>query len=184
MCIGGRCALLTLIEPVNGARTGIAWLALVQLLTRWSKFVCAETFPARGMMVTAFRWSLAAAGTCSQMRGLTIFARSDVVVPREADAKKIPLLKPDPTAWLRLFLAVIDGVVFTGRMGVAAASCVAGMLLFEFDTGPEATVRTTLVAVYEITKCSLELMAIVVFVNVPETLLAVKIVNEREQHKE
>ena len=36
-----------------------------------------------------------------------------------------------------------------------------GVLLFEFDAGPEATVRTTLVAVYEMTKCSLELMAMV-----------------------
>ena len=49
---------------------------------------------------------------------------------------------------------------------------------FAFDCGaaPETTVRTTPVDVYEIEKCSLELIAIVEFVKVPEMVLAVKMV--------
>lgn len=50
------------------------------------------------------------------------------------------------------------------------------MLLFA--AGPLATVSTTLVAVYEMLKCSVPpLIAIVEFVNVPLTLDAVRMVN-------
>jgi len=49
--------------------------------------------------------------------------------------------------------------------------------LFEFDGAVEATVSTTPVDVYEMSNCSLELIAMAVLVKVPEILVAVRMVD-------
>jgi hypothetical protein len=58
----------------------------------------------------------------------------------------------------------------------AAATWETRAALVDLETGPDATVSTTPVEVYEMAKCSVGLMAMVEFENVPVTLLAVNTV--------
>ena len=79
--------------------------------------------------------------------------------------------------YLNLLLRTIGLVLAIACFVLAATIWETRAVLAAFETGPDATVSTTPVEVYDTEKCSEELMAMVEFENVPATLLAVRTVN-------
>jgi len=78
--------------------------------------------------------------------------------------------------YLNLLLRTIGLAVAIACFVLAAAVWETRAVLTDLETGPDATVSTTPVEVYDTEKCSVELIAMVEFENVPATLLAVNTV--------
>jgi len=78
--------------------------------------------------------------------------------------------------YINLLLSTIGLALAIACFVLAATIWEARAVLAEFETGPDATVSTTPVEVYDTEKCSVELIAMVEFENVPATLLAVNTV--------
>src|SRR5260370_33169033 len=83
---------------------------------------------------------------------------------------------PSPLLYLSPLLRTIGLAVAIAGFVLAAATWETRAALVDRETGPDATVSTTPVEVYEMAKCSVGLMAMVEFETVPVTLLAVKTV--------
>src|ERR1700724_1411424 len=97
--------------------------------------------------------------------------------PRRNPATHTGFAPPPPLILYRnLLLRTIGLALAMAGFVLAATTGEARAVLADFETGPDATVSTTPVEVYDTEKCSEELMAMVEFENVPATLLAVNTV--------
>src|SRR5258708_18411879 len=83
---------------------------------------------------------------------------------------------PPLILYLNLLLRTIGLALAIACFVLARTNWETRAVLADFETGPDATVSTTPVEVYETAKCSVELIAMVELENVPATLLAVNTV--------